>query len=179
MLKLLCPDLYINSVFDLEPGFLKQKGIKGVILDLDNTLVPWNNNDINKALGEWFKSFEDYGIRMCIVSNNKKRRVSTFGEKIGLPAIHKARKPRKKSFIKGMKILKTNPSNTAVIGDQIFTDILGGNRLGLYTILVIPISSKEFIWTKVMRSIEKTVLFYMIKRGHVTPPPKNDIINKD
>lgn len=172
MLNLLCPDLYINSIFDIKPEFLKAKGIKGVIVDLDNTLVPWNEVSINKALGEWFQKFKDVGIRLCIVSNNKKDRVTTFGEKIGIPAIHKARKPRKKSFLKGMRILKTKPCNTAVIGDQVFTDILGGNRLGLFTILVIPISKKEFLWTRLMRSIEKAVLNFLIKKGHLTPPER-------
>jgi|Deesub1362A_J573_1020465.scaffolds.fasta_scaffold17544_2 hypothetical protein len=172
MFNWLCPDLYLNSIFEIKPEFLRQKGIRGVIVDLDNTLVPWNEARVNKDISEWFQGFKDLGIKLCIVSNNKKHRVLTFGEKIGIPTIYKAKKPRKKSFLKGMQILKTKPSNTAVIGDQIFTDILGGNRLGLYTILVIPISKKEFLWTRLMRSIEKAVLNFLIKKGHLTPPER-------
>ena len=98
------------------------------------------------------------------VSNNKKVRVSNFGRILGVPAIS-ARKPRRRAFREAMRIMNTRPETTAVIGDQIFTDVLGGNRLGLYTILVVPLSKQEFIGTRCMRHLERVVLKILARRN--------------
>ena len=102
---------------------------------------------------------------MCLVSNNKKDRVSNFGRILGVPALSKARKPRRRAFREAMRIMNTRPETTAVIGDQIFTDVLGGNRLGLYTILVVPLSKQEFIGTRCMRHLERVVLKILARRN--------------
>jgi hypothetical protein len=107
---------------------------------------------------------------MCIVSNNKKNRVKSFANELSIPFIHKAVKPRKKAFLKGIKLLGTEIFNTAVIGDQILTDILGGNRLGFYTVLVIPMSSKELWWTRLMRKVERVIINMLIKKGLLKKP---------
>ncbi|MDR3586646.1 MAG: YqeG family HAD IIIA-type phosphatase [Desulfosporosinus sp.] len=143
---------------------LVQDGIRGLIIDLDNTMTPWNDVEVVPKVAEWFIKVKAAGIQACVVSNNKKRqRVAVVAERIGIPFVFRATKPRRRAFRAGMGLLGTGPKDTAVIGDQLFTDILGGNRLGLYTILVTPINEHEFIGTRVVRQIEK-VLVWMMKR---------------
>ena len=143
---------------------LVQEGIRGLIIDLDNTVTPWNDVEVGPKVAEWFIKVKAAGIQACVVSNNKKRqRVAIVAERIGIPFVFRATKPRRRAFRAGMGLLGTGPKDTAVIGDQLFTDILGGNRLGLYTILVTPINEHEFIGTRVVRQIEK-VLVWMMKR---------------
>lgn len=170
MLELFCPDLYLNSIFELTPDILLRRNIKGLIMDLDNTLVAWNEQKVDETLQSWFAVLKKNNISICIVSNNSKDRVTSFADIIGIPAVPKAVKPRKKAFLKGIKIIGTDIKETAVVGDQIFTDIFGGNRLGLFTILVMPISSKEFIWTRFMRCLEKKVLKHLVKKGCLKMP---------
>jgi len=95
---------------------------------------------------------------MCFVSNNTDLRVKEIADRVNIPFIARAKKPRRRSFRKAMALMDTKPEHTAVVGDQIFTDILGGNRLGLFTVLVSPISRKEFIGTRLVRILEKIIL---------------------
>ena len=146
---------------------LVRDGIRGLIIDLDNTMTPWNDVEVGPKVAEWFLKVKDAGICACVVSNNKKRqRVAVVAEQLGIPFVFGATKPRRRAFRAGMDLLGTGHKDTAAIGDQLFTDILGGNRLGLYTILVTPINDREFIGTRVVRRIEK-VLVWMMK--HFAP----------
>jgi HAD superfamily phosphatase (TIGR01668 family) len=141
---------------------LVQDGIKGLIIDLDNTMTPWNDVKVGPKVAEWFVKVKTAGIKACVVSNNKKRkRVAVVAERIGIPFVFRAAKPRERAFRAGMKILGTGYGDTAVIGDQLFTDILGGNRLGLFTILVTPINDREFIGTRFLRQLEKVLVWLM------------------
>ncbi len=163
MLKLLTPDLHIESVFKLDLEKLKKNDIEGLIIDIDNTLVSWDIKYITERAKQWLLDLEKEGFKVCLVSNNTKDRVVVFNEELKLPAIHRALKPRTGAFKKAMKILGTTAENTAVIGDQIFTDVLGGNRIGLFTVLVVPIVGKEFWWTTFMRKIERHILKIILK----------------
>lgn len=158
MKKLLIPHMHLESVFLINSKVLKENQINGIIIDIDNTLVAWESKDADNRTTELIEDLLSEGFRICILSNNTKKRVAEFNKRLELPAIHKARKPKKSSYEKAMRLLGTKAANTAVIGDQIFTDILGGNRLGLFTILVTPISTKEFIGTRFVRKIERLVL---------------------
>lgn len=158
MKKLLIPRMHLESVFLLDSKVLKDNNIHGIIIDIDNTLVAWEDKDADQKTEELVKKLLSEGFRICILSNNTKKRVEEFNKELKLPAIHKARKPKKSSYKKAMSLLKTEAVNTAVIGDQIFTDVFGGNRLGLFTILVTPISTKEFIGTRLVRRLERLVL---------------------
>ena len=141
---------------------LVQDGIKGLIIDLDNTMTPWNDVKVGPKVAEWFVKVKAAGIKACVVSNNKKRkRVAVVAERIGIPFVFRAAKPRERAFRAGMKILGTGSGDTAVIGDQLFTDIFGGNRLGLFTILVTPINDREFIGTRFLRQLEKVLVWLM------------------
>lgn len=155
---ILFPDILLDSIYDIDPYMLKDKGIKGLIIDIDNTLVAWDiERPDNKAI-QWIKTMTNKGFKICLISNNTFERVRIFNESLNLFSIPEAKKPTKKSFLKALKKLKLKPEQIAVIGDQIFTDVLGGNRFNMFTILVRPISDKEFPFIQVKRFIEKIIL---------------------
>ncbi len=160
LLKAKCfiPDLMTTSVFEIPLQDLAQRNIKGMILDLDNTITEWNNPEIKDEMIHWFNNLQQFGISACLLSNNKGPRVMEAAHKLGISYVARATKPRRSGYRKAMEVLKTTESETVVVGDQIFTDILGGNRTGLYTILVNPINSKEFAGTKVNRCLERIFL---------------------
>lgn len=154
----LIPKLHVNSPYELDTEVLKKSGIQGIIIDIDNTLVPYAEKYADQKVIDLVEKLKTQGFKICILSNGTKNRVTLFNKDIKLPALHNAGKPRKAAFKKAVDLLGTEPKNTAVIGDQIFTDILGGNKLGLFTVLVVPMSSKEFIWTRLVRQIERVIL---------------------
>ena len=157
------PTLQAPSLDRISIEQLVQDGIRGLIIDLDNTMTPWNDVEVGPRVAEWFMKLKVAEIQACVVSNNKERqRVAVVAERLGIPFVFRATKPRGRAFRAGMNLLGTGQEDTAVIGDQLFTDILGGNRLGLYTILVTPINDREFIGTRFMRQMEK-VLVWMMK----------------
>lgn len=164
MKNLLIPNLYVDSIFEINLQRLVDNGIKGLIVDIDNTLVAWDKKTAPNSVIKWFDEIRDHGLKLCLVSNNTEDRVVKFTEEIKINAVHSAKKPTKTPFYKAMNYLNTDKSNTAIIGDQIFTDVLGGNRMGIYTILVVPIKSKEFWWTTIVRNFERFVL-RKIKKG--------------
>jgi len=166
MLKKLIPSLHVDTVYDINFEQLQARGIKGVITDLDNTLVRWDEPDATPKLITWLDHIRDtYGIKVCIVSNNSNHRVEQFTKPLSLPYIAPARKPSRTPFERALTMLGTEVHETVVIGDQLFTDVLGGNRMGLYTILVLPIGEKEFIGTKVLRMMERVALAMLRRRG--------------
>jgi len=166
----LTPDLYVKSVFHINLEELYQKGVRAIITDLDNTLVAWDDPLPNERLLGWLKGVQSRGFSVYIVSNNSSDRVEKFAEAFGVPAISKAIKPRRKAFRIACDSMGVTPNQTAVVGDQIFTDVLGGNRLGVYTILVVPVSDKEFFGTKIMRAFERFVLRKLKVRGLTDSP---------
>ncbi len=165
MNNLLVPKYYVDSIFEIDLDGLKNRGIDSLIIDIDNTLVAWDKKTAPESVLKWFDKIQDKGFKMCLVSNNTEDRVVKFTENIKIQAFHQARKPFKTTFLKALDYMNSSVSNTAVIGDQIFTDVLGGNRVGLYTILVVPIESKEFWWTEFVRNIERQVLRNMKNKG--------------
>ncbi|MBE3579610.1 MAG: YqeG family HAD IIIA-type phosphatase [Caldanaerobacter subterraneus] len=158
MYEKLIPDMIVGSVHKIDLNLLKKKGITSLVLDIDNTLLPKKAKFLDKDTVEWLERAKNEGFKICLVSNNTKKRVNELKEKTGIPGIAWAIKPRKGAFKKALKLLGAKPHETALIGDQIFTDILGGKRAGLYTILVKPLSDEELAWTKIMRRAEKIIL---------------------
>jgi HAD superfamily phosphatase (TIGR01668 family) len=143
---------------------LHARGIRGVILDLDNTIVPWGTHDLNPLVPAWIAAAQHAGLRLCIVSNNVGARVTSIAQRLGLPLVAGALKPRRTALRRALALMGTTPDVTALVGDQVFTDILGGNRLGLFTILVCPQSRKEFVLTKAVRLIERLLVGDRAKR---------------
>lgn len=158
LFDLLIPDEYHQSIYEIETGALKSRGIRALLLDLDNTLVPWGEHTVPQELTAWVKGRLEEGFSVCLLSNNTHKRGAALAERLGLPLVSSAWKPRRGAFRRAMERLGVTPAETAVIGDQVFTDVLGGNRVGAYTILVVPISRKELMSTRLVRRVERMVL---------------------
>ena len=150
-------DQYYQDIFEIDLDLLKKDGINGLIIDIDNTIVPWSEEAIVIEVVDWFKELSGRGFKICLVSNGANKRVHFFAEELKIPAVGQAVKPFKKAFKSAQKTLNLKPKEIAVIGDQVFTDVFGGNRMGFTTILVDPMSDKELFTTKIMRTIEKFV----------------------
>lgn len=158
-LGLLYPKMYVSSVTDIDPEDLYSRGIRCVLFDLDNTVVPRDKNELPPEVACWIGKLREKAIKVCVISNNGPGRVSRVSGMEDIPSVCRAIKPRKHPFRKAMNMLGVMPEETAVVGDQVFTDILGGNRLGLYTILVVPMPGKEYWATEMInRRLERLVL---------------------
>ncbi|MDH7577848.1 MAG: YqeG family HAD IIIA-type phosphatase [Bacillota bacterium] len=156
--NLLRPKKIYNSLVEIPLDDLLRTGIRGMIIDLDNTLTEWRNPVISQKTVTWLELAKSMGFQVCFVSNNSTMRVQEVAQKVGVPFVARAQKPRRWSFMCALEIMGTRAEETAVIGDQIFTDVLGGNRAGLYTILVTPISKREFFGTRLVRLLERLIL---------------------
>ncbi len=165
---MLCPHRFCHGVAEISVEDLQAEGIDTVLLDLDNTLVPWQKHDMTEEVRAWLLSLKEAGMKMFLVSNSRfGKRIITLSEDLGIPHVRRAWKPRKKGFLYAMKELGSEPSKTVIIGDQMFTDVLGGNRLGLYTVMVHPIAKREFVGTKLSRTAERVFLSWFRKTGRI------------
>lgn len=162
MFKRFYPDEYMTSTYDIPFQELYSQGIRGMLFDVDNTLVPHDAPADDKAK-QLFKDLDAMGMKYCLISNNKEKRVKSFNEEIGAPYIFDAHKPSRKNYRKAMLIMGTDEATTAFVGDQLFTDVWGAKRTGMKSILVIPINPKEEIQIVVKRYVEKVVLHYYNK----------------
>ncbi|OBR65083.1 hypothetical protein A7K91_05875 [Paenibacillus oryzae] len=166
MFERLVPKKRVHSVYDIDLDELYLHGVRGIITDLDNTLVGAREPLATPELIVWLDKVKAAGFRVVIVSNNNKTRVGNFAVPLDIPFLHAARKPSQQAFRKALALLQLEPGQTAMIGDQMMTDVLGGNRLGLHTILVAPISpADEGMMTRVNRKIEKYALTRLRRRG--------------
>lgn len=162
-----CPDLVVDYVTQISPSDLTMRGIKGLILDLDNTLVLWQKEQIHHDVLHWIETVKKEGIKLCILSNSiLGKRSERIAALLGCSNVRKARKPSRSGFHRAMAFMGTTPSVTAIVGDQMFTDIWGGNRAGLFTIMAKPIHHKEFIYTRyISRPPERFLLGWFRRRG--------------
>ncbi len=158
MKELFYPNEYVKSIFHVDYNALKKKGIRGIIFDIDNTLVPYDVKEPTKEIIELITNLRKQKIRVILVSNNTRIRVARFNQQLKLNTIHSAYKPRRLNIRQAIQRLKLKKSQVVIIGDQIFTDILGGNRTGIYTILVEPVSEKDEPITKIKRGIERKII---------------------
>lgn len=158
MIKRLYPTQMMESIYDLPLDQLKNEGIKGIIFDIDNTLVPYDVAEPTDQIMTFFEQLQQQGFHIILVSNNSQDRVIKFNEKLKVLALHKANKPLKKNFTKALNLLGCSAKETIIVGDQIFTDIYGGNRAGIRTYLVSPISDKDEWQVKLKRKLEKWII---------------------
>ena len=136
----LLPDLFADRLSDLRPELLARRGIRFLMLDFDNTIVPYTTSTPDPAIVDWFASMAGSGIQLCVVSNSKKPRVRTFCDAYGIPCIQHARKPFWRCGIReALERFGRTAGESALAGDQIYTDVLGGNGAGVTTILMRPI----------------------------------------
>lgn len=153
----LVPEYKFDKFNDVTPDFLVSLGIKGVLLDIDNTLEPYEHDLPGEHVILWLKELSDVGIRTAIVSNNNRARVELFNKEIGMPAYAKAGKPFKKNLLNAMADIGTDRGNTAFIGDQILTDVWAAHNAGLVAILVPPIKDKRDPFTRFKRLLERPI----------------------
>ncbi len=161
------PDIYVHSIFSIDMEDLGKRGINGVIFDLDNTLIKWGDYVLNDKLRNHIRRYKENGFALCIVSNNAGEDIQSLARDLHIPIVAGAGKPSRKPFTKALNLMNKNPEETAMVGDQLFTDIVGGNRSGLLTILVAPISEREFFGTRLLRFLERKVLLHLQNKGLV------------
>ena len=165
MFKLLCPRLVVESLQTINYKELAKSGIQGIVFDLDNTIIAWDSSEMRPEETEWIKTLIRKGFKLCLVSNNWNQRVKDIADLFNIPYVARAYKPAKSGFRQAASIMELNPEEVAVVGDQLYTDILGGNRIGMFTIWVAPLSSREFIGTKITRQLEKLTIRILKAKG--------------
>lgn len=157
------PGRYVNSTYEIDFNELYNSGIKGLIFDIDNTLVEHGAPADSRAV-ELFDKLRTIGFDTCLISNNKEQRVKPFAEAVHSKYVFKANKPSRKNYRKAMELMGTGKSNTCFVGDQLFTDVYGANRCGIMSILVKPIHPKEEIQIVLKRKLEKIVLYFYMRK---------------
>lgn len=167
MFRCFFPDEYLDSAYEIDFEKLYQEGYRGLLFDVDNTLVPHGAPADDRAKN-LFIHLKKIGFKSCFLSNNQIERVSSFNKEIGEQFIENAHKPSVKNYLKAMEILGTDVSNTIFIGDQLFTDIYGAKRAGIRNILVKPIHPKEEIQIVLKRYLEKIVLYFYRKEEEIS-----------
>lgn len=153
------PDRYVASTYVIDFEQLYRDGIRGLIFDIDNTLVPHGAPADERAI-RLFERLKRIGFRCCLISNNREPRVRMFNEKIQVDYVYNAHKPAVKNYRRAMEIMGTDEKSTVFVGDQLFTDVWGAKRAGIPSILVKPIHPKEEIQIVLKRYLEKIVLFF-------------------
>lgn len=161
-----CPDEVVSSVTDIDPANLLRQGIQAVLLDLDNTLVPWQKVDVPEAVRCWVEAMKRSGLRLCLVSNTRRRRrLEILSQELDIAYVPKAFKPRRHGLREALERLGATPEQAVMIGDQVFTDVWGGNRMGIRTILVAPMARREFVGTRLSRYLERILLWLYRRVG--------------
>lgn len=153
------PGDYVDSTYDIDYEVLYSQGFRGIIFDIDNTLVEHGMPATGRAV-ELFERLRRTGFDTCVISNNKEPRVAPFANEVGTKYIYDAKKPSTKNYIKAMRLMGTDRSDTIFVGDQLFTDVWGANRAGIRTYLVKPIDRHEEIQIILKRYLEKIVLWF-------------------
>lgn len=162
MLEKFYPGTYLRSTYVIDFDRLYQEGYRGIIFDIDNTLVPHGAKADERAK-KLFRHLKELGFQCCLLSNNKEPRVRMFNNDVKVNYIFDAHKPSVKNYQNAMDKMGTTTENTIFVGDQIFTDVYGANRAGIRTFLVEPIHPKEEIQIVLKRYLEKIVLFFYRK----------------
>ena len=164
-MPILGPDLYLTSVHAIDLDALHADGIRVLLLDLDNTLLPRDTNVVPDELRVWAAGLKAKGLKVCLVSNNFHDRVRIVAADLGFDLVDHAVKPLPFAFLRALHKVGARRSEAVVVGDQLFTDILGGRLLGMRTILVTPLSQTDLPHTLVLRRLEALVM-----RGRVARP---------
>ena len=159
------PDMYQKSIFTIDYQKLQTNGIKCILFDLDNTIAPVNEKRPSQRVIDLFSNLKERGFIVVIFSNSHKSRLQPFKDETGVEYCPFACKPKSKKFYEVMNQYNVDESEVAIIGDQMLTDILGGNRVGITTILIQPISKSDFIGTKFNRVLESIIIRRLSKKN--------------
>ncbi len=161
---LLVPDMYASAIEHIDLDSLEESGIEVLVLDLDNTLVPWGSDDIGEEVSTWLDGARRR-FRIGMVSNALSERVERWAAELNIPAVSRAAKPRRGGYREILATMQASPEEAAVIGDQLMTDVVGGNRMGMTTVLVVPLCRREFVGTRLVRVVERGILGFLMRRG--------------
>lgn len=160
------PDMYQKSIYHIDYDKLQENGIKCLLFDLDNTCVPFKDKVPNKKLIDLFENLKDMDFKVILFSNSNRKRLAPFKKGLNVDCLASAKKPFSKNFLKVLKLFNYSLSEVAIIGDQLYTDVLGGNKVGIMTILVNPMSKDDGVWTKfVNRPLENKKIKKLAHRG--------------
>ena len=162
------PDIYQKSIYKINYDKLKDNGIKCLLFDLDNTCVPYVYKKPTKKLKDLFDKLKDKGFKIIIFSNSPRSRLEPFKKYLSVDCCPSAGKPRKNKFLKVLKEYKLDLSEIAIVGDQLVTDIYGGNKVGIRTCLVDPLTKEDFILTKLFRAAEQLIFKKFAKKNILT-----------
>lgn len=160
----LVPDYRFDVFSDASAEFLVSVGVKGIVLDIDNTLEPYEHSEPGEHVKKWLEELRSHGIAAAIVSNNGRERVEKFNEDLKLPAYYKAKKPFKKNVLRALSDMGVSRGEAILMGDQVFTDVWAARSAGIRAILVPPINDKRDLFTKFKRLLEKPILRKYEKR---------------
>lgn len=161
------PKIILNSVTEITPDFLEERGIKLLMLDFDNTIVPYTTNVPTMKMAKWIEKMLSSQLQICVVSNSKRDRVRVFCKKMEIPCITHAKKPFSRGIKECMKQYDLPPKACALVGDQIYTDTLGANAAGLTSILVQPIHLHN-IWLK-LRHVAELPFIFLARNRRIKP----------
>ncbi|MCL2529296.1 MAG: YqeG family HAD IIIA-type phosphatase [Coriobacteriia bacterium] len=154
-MELLTPDLQLDKVEDITLELLESLGITALLVDIDNTLVSRATSKIEDSVLAWVKSMKEAGIACCLLSNNWHGVIHDYAAELGVPVVGKAMKPLPLAFIKALNLIGAKRATTAMVGDQVFTDILGARFCVMFSILVKPLSTTDLWYTKIFRRVEQ------------------------
>lgn len=168
--KKFIPDYHLKTFGDIDFDRLLLEGTDVLLIDVDNTLIPYDKHDPDETLKQTFAGLKEKGFHIVLISNNHKPRIKRFSEQLSLPYVYSAKKPLKGGFKKALKKLDNpNPKQVIVIGDQLMTDVFGAKRMGFKAIWLSPIKRKTEKWyTKLNRKMEKTMLDKIKKKAPET-----------
>ena len=154
---LLKPDIKLHGITDITVELLNKFNIKALLLDVDNTMSTHHGQALTDGLLEWIDRMNKNGIKLMVLSNSKRKRIEPFAARISLPFISLGCKPLPTGYLRGVRALGEKRKNVAIVGDQIFTDILGGNLVGVKTVLLTPIKLEDGLSFKIRRNLEKKI----------------------
>ncbi len=152
---LLQPFIRVSSIYELTIDYFRENGISYILVDLDNTLLPWESTELSQDTLDWVDRMRDNGLKVCVITNSKKDRATKVMSAHDIPVVWNALKPFPMGYYRAGRRIDAKKKATVVIGDQLFTDVMGANIAGYKSILVEPFSSVEYWWTRFARKLEK------------------------
>jgi hypothetical protein len=171
ILKRFIPKEHYPSIYEIDYEALYSKGFRGLIFDIDNTVAPCDVPKPPKKAVKLLKRLSGMGFSLCLLSNNSKKRVGIFNKGLCLPSVHRAGKPGKKGIGQAVMLCGVKAGQAVLIGDQLFTDVWGGNRCGVYTVLVDPVADRDE-WTVWLKRKPEAVLKYFLRKKNLILPAK-------
>ena len=170
MKSYLAPDYYFEHYYDISSRFLDRENIDCLLIDIDNTLAPYEQEEPDERIIAWFDMLKENGVKVALISNNNEERVTKFIAKLGVLAYFDAHKPSVEFYVSAMRRLKVPRCRTAVLGDQLLTDAWSGRRLGVRVIIVPPIKDKLTPFFKMKRAFERPIMKKYLKENGITDP---------